>query len=279
MTPETLSSHRCFGGTLRICRHSSAATGTPMQFSIFLPAGKGPFPTLTFLAGLTCTEENFTVKAGAYRVASELGLAIVAPDTSPRGEGVADDEAYDLGQGAGFYIDATEAPWAPHFSMETYVIRDLAAVVRDNFPVDARRQSISGHSMGGHGALTLALKYPEHFRSVSAFAPIVSPSRCAWGEKAFTAYLGKDHSSWAAHDATALMTSGNAVGHFDDILVDQGLADPFLEKQLMPELFEEACAIHRQKLTLRRHEGYDHSYYFIQSFIEDHLRFHAERLK
>lgn len=279
MTLEILSSHRCFGGTLNVCRHSSAATGTPMRFTLFLPSGKGPFPALTFLAGLTCTEENFTVKAGAYRAASELGLAIVAPDTSPRGEGVADDEAYDLGQGAGFYIDATEKPWAPHFNMETYVIRDLAAAVRDNFPVDGRRQSISGHSMGGHGALTLALKYPEHFRSVSAFAPIVSPTRCPWGEKAFTAYLGPDRSSWAAHDATALMTSGNAVGHFDDILIDQGLADTFLENQLKPELFEEACATHRQKLTLRRQEGYDHSYYFIQSFIEDHLRFHAERLK
>lgn len=279
MTLEIISSHRCFGGTLHVCRHSSVATGTPMRFTVFLPSGKGPFPALTFLAGLTCTEENFTVKAGAYRAASELGLAIVAPDTSPRGEGVADDEAYDLGQGAGFYIDATEKPWAPHFSMETYVVRDLAAVVRDNFSVDGRRQSISGHSMGGHGALTLALKYPEHFRSVSAFAPIVSPTRCPWGEKAFTAYLGADRSSWAAHDATALMTSGNAVGHFDDILIDQGLADNFLENQLKPELFEEACATHRQKLTLRRHEGYDHSYYFIQSFIEDHLRFHAERLK
>jgi S-formylglutathione hydrolase len=279
MTFEVLSSHRCFGGTLSFCRHSSAATGTPMRFTVFVPAGKGPFPALTFLAGLTCTEENFTVKAGAYRAANELGLAIVAPDTSPRGDGVADDEAYDLGQGAGFYIDATEKPWAPHFSMETYVIRDLAAAVRGNFPVDGSRQSISGHSMGGHGALTLALKYPEHFRSVSAFAPIVSPARCPWGEKAFAAYLGEDRSSWAAHDATALMTSGNAVGHFDDILIDQGLADPFLENQLKPDLFEEACAIHRQKLTLRRQEGYDHSYYFIQSFIEDHLRFHAERLK
>ena len=170
MSVETLSSHRCFGGTLNVCRHSSVATGTPMRFTVFLPSGKGPFPALTFLAGLTCTEENFTVKAGAYRAANELGLAIVAPDTSPRGPDVTDDEAYDLGQGAGFYIDATEKPWAPHFSMETYVIRDLAAVVRDNFPVDGRRQSISGHSMGGHGALTLALKYPEHFRSVSAFA-------------------------------------------------------------------------------------------------------------
>ncbi len=173
-------------------------------------------------------------------MAAKLSLAVVAPDTSPRGQGVADDEAYDLGQGAGFYIDATETPWTPHFNMETYVVRDLASVVRDNFPVDGRRQSIAGHSMGGHGALTLALKYPEHFRSVSAFAPIVSPTRCPWGEKAFTAYLGEDRSAWAAHDASALMASGGAVGHFDDILIDQGLGDPFLDGQLKPELFEEA---------------------------------------
>ncbi|GMV62232.1 MAG: hypothetical protein AMXMBFR74_14010 [Parvibaculum sp.] len=279
MSVEILSAHRCFGGTLSICRHSSAATGTPMRFSIFVPEGRGRFPALTFLAGLTCTEENFTTKAGAYGRAAELGLAIVAPDTSPRGEGVTNDDAYDLGQGAGFYIDATEAPWAPHFQMETYVTRDLPSAVRDNFPVDGARQGVAGHSMGGHGALTLALKYPDHYRSVSAFAPIVSPSRCPWGEKAFTAYLGDDRSRWAAHDASALMANGGPVGHFDDILIDQGLADPFLENQLKPVLFEDACAMHRQKLTLRRHEGYDHSYYFIQTFIGDHLAFHAERLK
>lgn len=279
MSVEILSAHRCFGGTLSICRHSSAATGTPMRFSIFVPEGRGRFPALTFLAGLTCTEENFTTKAGAYGRAAELGLAIVAPDTSPRGEGVTNDDAYDLGQGAGFYIDATEAPWAPHFQMETYVTRDLPSAVRDNFPVDGARQGVAGHSMGGHGALTLALKYPDHYRSVSAFAPIVSPSRCPWGEKAFTAYLGDDRSRWAAHDASALMANGGPVGHFDDILIDQGLADPFLENQLKPELFEDACAMHRQKLTLRCHEGYDHSYYFIQTFIGDHLAFHAERLK
>ncbi|ABS64061.1 S-formylglutathione hydrolase [Parvibaculum lavamentivorans DS-1] len=278
MTVETLESHRCFGGTVSICRHQSAATGTPMRFSIFVPEGKGPFPTVTFLAGLTCTEENFTVKAGAYGKAAELGLAIIAPDTSPRGSGVADDPAYDLGQGAGFYIDATEKPWAPHFAMESYIARDLPAAVRDNFPVDGKRQSITGHSMGGHGALTLALKYPDHYHSVSAFAPIVSPTRCPWGEKAFTAYLGADRSSWAAHDASALMMSGSAVGHFDDILIDQGLDDSFLEKELKPELFEDACATHRQKLTLRRHAGYDHSYYFIQSFIGEHLEFHARHL-
>lgn len=278
MTVETLESHRCFGGTLSVCRHASAATGTPMRFSIFVPEGKGTFPAVTFLAGLTCTEENFTVKAGAYRYASELGLAIVAPDTSPRGNGVADDEAYDLGQGAGFYIDATEKPWAPHFNMESYIARDLPAAVRDNFPVDGTRQGISGHSMGGHGALTLALKYPDHFRSVSAFAPIVSPSRCPWGEKAFAAYLGKDRSAWAAHDASALIASGAAIGHFDDILIDQGLADSFLKAQLKPELFEDACKLAGQKLTLRRQPGYDHSYFFIQSFIADHLAFHARHL-
>ncbi|MCF8469240.1 MAG: S-formylglutathione hydrolase [Parvibaculum sp.] len=279
MSVEILESHRCFGGTLSICRHGSLATGTPMRFSVFIPEGQGPFPALTFLAGLTCTEETFTTKGGAYGKAAELGLAIIAPDTSPRGSGVADDEAYDLGQGAGFYIDATQKPWAPHFSMESYVIRDLSAVVRNNFPVDGARQGISGHSMGGHGALTLALKYPDHFQSVSAFAPIVSPTRCPWGEKAFAAYLGADRSAWAAHGASALMASGAATGHFDDILIDQGLADGFLEKELKPELFEEACAMHRQTLTLRRHEGYDHSYYFIQSFIGDHLAFHARHLK
>ncbi|MDO9126808.1 S-formylglutathione hydrolase [Parvibaculum sp.] len=278
MTVETLETHRCFGGTVSICRHQSAATGTPMRFSIFVPEGKGPFPAVTFLAGLTCTEENFTFKAGAYGKAAQLGLALIAPDTSPRGNGVADDPAYDLGQGAGFYIDATEKPWAPHFCMETYIARDLPAALRDNFPVDGERQSITGHSMGGHGALTLALKYPDRYRSVSAFAPIVSPTRCPWGEKAFTAYLGADRSAWAAHDASALMTSGSAVGHFEDILIDQGLADNFLEEQLKPELFEDACATHGQKLTLRRHAGYDHSYYFIQTFIGDHLEFHARHL-
>lgn len=278
MTLETLEAHRCFAGTLGIHRHVSAATGTPMRFSVYVPDGKGPFPSVIFLAGLTCTEENFTVKAGAYAHAAKLGLAVVAPDTSPRGAGVADDDAYDLGQGAGFYIDATEKPWAPHFSMESYVVRDLQTVLRENFPIDPARLGICGHSMGGHGALTLALKHPDLFRSLSAFAPIVSPTRCPWGEKAFGAYLGPDRAQWAAHDAALLMESGAALGHYDDILIDQGLADSFLEKELKPELFEAACATAKQKLTLRRQPGHDHSYYFIQTFIGDHLAFHRERL-
>jgi S-formylglutathione hydrolase len=278
MTLETLETHRCFAGTLGIYRHVSAATGTPMRFSVYVPDGKGPFPAVIFLAGLTCTEENFTVKAGAYAHASKLGLVVVAPDTSPRGEGVADDGAYDLGQGAGFYIDATEKPWAPHFRMESYVARDLQTALRENFPVDPARQGITGHSMGGHGALTLALKHPDSFHSVSAFAPIVSPTRCPWGEKAFSAYLGPDRAEWAAHDASLLMVGGAALGRYDDILIDQGLADNFLEKELKPELFEEACQAVKQKLTLRRRPGHDHSYYFIQTFIGDHLAFHRERL-
>ncbi|MDO8839826.1 MAG: S-formylglutathione hydrolase [Parvibaculum sp.] len=278
MAVETLETHRCFAGTLGIHRHASVATGTPMRFSVYVPDGKGPFPAVIFLAGLTCTEENFTVKAGAYAHASKLGLAVVAPDTSPRGPGVADCEAYDLGQGAGFYIDATEKPWAPHFRMESYIVRDLHAALTENFPVDAARLGICGHSMGGHGALTLALKHPDLFRSVSAFAPIVSPTRCPWGEKALGAYLGPDRAQWAAHDASLLMEGGAALGRYDDILIDQGLADNFLEKELKPELFEAACAAVKQKLTLRRQPGHDHSYYFIQTFIGDHLAFHRQRL-
>lgn len=275
---EILEEHRCFGGRVLICRHGSAATGTPMRFSLFLPEGEGPFPLLIWLSGLTCTEDNFTTKAGAYRKASELGLAVAAPDTSPRGESVANDEAYDLGQGAGFYLDAREAPWAAHFKMESYITRDLQDVLSANFPLDMERRGISGHSMGGHGALTLALKHPDLFRSVSAFAPIVSPTRCPWGEKAFSAYLGKDRAAWAAHDAALLMESGAARYAFDEILIDQGMADGFLEEQLKPELFEEACEKAGQRLILRRQEGYDHSYFFIQSFIEDHLEFHRVRL-
>jgi len=274
---ETRAQHRVHGGTLTYAQHQSAATGTPMRLSVFTPQGEGPFPYVIWLSGLTCTEDNFTTKAGAYAAAAELGLAIVASDTSPRGEGVADDPAYDLGQGAGFYIDATQAPWAPHFKMESYVTRDLISAAEAAFPL-APTRSIFGHSMGGHGALTLAMKYPQLFKSVSAFAPIASPTRCPWGEKAFTAYLGADRDAWRAHDAALLIETGRAKG-FDDILVDQGTGDQFLETQLKPELLEQAAATAGQKLTLRRQPGYDHSYFFMASFVADHLAFHAARLK
>jgi S-formylglutathione hydrolase len=270
------ATHRVHGGTLTYAQHQSVSTGTPMRFSVFTPPGAGPFAYLVWLSGLTCTEDNFTAKAGAYAAGARAGVAIVAPDTSPRGEGVADDPSYDLGQGAGFYVDATQAPWAPHFKMESYVTRDLIETVEGAFPLKPRR-GVFGHSMGGHGALTLAMRRPDLFQSVSAFAPIASPTRCAWGEKAFGAYLGSDRATWRAHDAALLMEAGNAKP-FDDILVDQGLADQFLGSQLKPELLEEAARASGQKLTLRRNEGYDHSYFFITTFVADHIAFHAARL-
>lgn len=275
---QTTKTHIVHGGTLRYLKHDSETTGTPMTLSVFVPPGEGPFPVLIWLSGLTCTEDNFTTKAGAYRAAAEHGLIIVAPDTSPRGEGVADDPAYDLGQGAGFYVDATEAPWAPHFRMESYVTGELIRLIDDHFPTTGVR-SISGHSMGGHGALTLALKHPDLFRSVSAFAPIVSPSVAPWGEKAFTAYLGDDRAVWDRHDAVKLIAAGAAKGVYDDILIDQGDADSFLADQLKPELLQAAAAAGGQKVTLRMQPGYDHSYFFMASFIADHVAFHAKRLK
>ena len=275
---EALKQHQVHGGTLRYLRHDSAVTGTPMTLSVFTPPGEGPFPVLIWLSGLTCTEDNFTTKAGAYAVAAEHGVIIVAPDTSPRGEGVADDPAYDLGQGAGFYVDATQPPWAPHFRMESYVVEELIGLVDAEFPTTKAR-SISGHSMGGHGALTLALRHPHLFRSVSAFAPIASPTRCPWGEKAFTAYLGPDRAVWEAHDAARLIESGVGEGCYDDILIDQGDADPFLAEQLKPELLVAAGAAAGQKISLRMQPGYDHSYFFMASFIADHVAFHAARLK
>lgn len=275
---ETVKTHAVHGGTLRYLKHDSAATGTPMTLSVFTPAGVGPFPVLIWLSGLTCTEDNFTTKAGAYKAAAEHGVIIVAPDTSPRGEGVADDPAYDLGQGAGFYVDATQAPWAPHFRMESYVTDELIALIDAEFPTTKTR-SIFGHSMGGHGALTLALRHPELFTSVSAFAPISSPTRCAWGEKAFSAYLGEDRGQWDRHDAALLIENGAAAGVFDDILVDQGDADPFLTDQLKPELLVAAAKAGGQRLTLRMQPGYDHSYFFMASFVDDHVAFHATRLK
>lgn len=274
---ETVKQHAVHGGTLRYLRHDSAITGTPMTLSVFVPPGEGPFPVLIWLSGLTCTEDNFTTKAGAYRAAAEHGVIIVAPDTSPRGEGVADDPAYDLGQGAGFYVDATQAPWAPHFRMEAYVTEELTGLIDDQVPTTGLR-SISGHSMGGHGALTLALRHPDLFRSVSAFAPICSPSRCPWGEKAFTAYFGEDRATWDRHDAARLIESGAAKGVYDDILIDQGDADSFLTQQLKPELLTAAAKAAGQTLTLRMQPGYDHSYFFMASFIADHVAFHAKRL-
>lgn len=275
---ETVKSHVVHGGTLRYLKHDSATTGTPMTLSVFVPAGEGPFPVLIWLSGLTCTEDNFTTKAGAYKAAAEHGVIIVAPDTSPRGEGVANDDAYDLGQGAGFYVDATQGPWAPHFRMESYVTGELIDLIDAQFPTTKTR-SIFGHSMGGHGALTLALRHPELFKSVSAFAPISSPTRCPWGEKAFTAYLGEDRAQWARHDAALLIEGGAAKGVFDDILVDQGDADSFLTDQLKPELLKAAAQKAGQGLTLRMQPGYDHSYFFMASFVDDHVAFHAKRLK
>ncbi|WP_312065000.1 S-formylglutathione hydrolase [Brevundimonas sp.] len=275
---ETVKTQVVHGGTLRYLKHDSAATGTLMTLSVFTPAGEGPFPVLIWLSGLTCTEDNFTTKAGAYKAAAEQGVIIVAPDTSPRGEGVADDPAYDLGQGAGFYVDAAQAPWAPHFRMETYVTDELIALIDAEFPTTKTR-SIFGHSMGGHGALTLALRHPGLFKSVSAFAPISSPTRCPWGEKAFSAYLGDDRAEWARHDAALLIEGGAAAGRFDDILVDQGEADSFLVDQLKPELLVAAAKAAGQRLTLRMQPGYDHSYFFMASFVDDHVAFHATRLK
>ena len=275
---ETVKTHTVHGGTLSYLKHDSVTTGTPMTLSVFVPGGEGPFAVVYWLSGLTCTEDNFTTKAGAYKAAAELGLIVVAPDTSPRGEGVANDEAYDLGQGAGFYVDATQSPWAPHFKMEAYVTGELIKLIDEAFPNSGKR-SIFGHSMGGHGALTLALKYPDLYASVSAFAPIASPTRCPWGEKAFSAYLGDDRAEWAKHDAALLIEAGAARGHYDDILVDQGDADTFLTDQLKPELLQAAADKVGQKLTLRMQPGYDHSYFFMASFVDEHLAFHAARLK
>jgi len=278
---ETVSRARCFGGEQRVYRHRSRETGTDMRFAAFLPPGAGEggrrVPVVWFLSGLTCTEENFTVKAGAQRVAAELGLVLVAPDTSPRGEGVPDDPqgAYDFGLGAGFYVDATQEPWAKNYRMWSYVSRELPALVEAELPADMGRQGVSGHSMGGHGALTLALRHPGRFKAVSAFAPISSPMNCPWGEKALGGYLGPDRSAWRAHDSCALIEDGARV---PDLLVDQGTADNFLENQLKPRLLEDACERAGVPLTLRMQEGYDHSYFFIATFIEDHLRWHAERL-
>ena len=272
---ETFSTAACHGGRQSFHSHASTATGTVMKFGVFTPPGSGPFPLLWCLAGLTCTEETFAIKAGAQRLAAELGLMLVTPDTSPRGDGVADDLAYDLGQGAGFYLDATQSPWALHFRMDSWLIGELPGVIAAHFDADMARQSIMGHSMGGHGALVLALRHPGRFRSVSALAPIVAPTAVPWGQKAFAAYLGDDRAAWAAHDACALIAAGARVA---ELLVDQGLDDAFLAAQLQPQRLETACADAGIALLLRRHAGYDHGYWFIQSFVSDHLRWHATRL-
>ena len=276
---ELVQSNRSFDGEQRIYRFNSISLQGESKFGIYLPAqalAGQACPTLFYLAGLTCTEETFAIKAHAQRLAAQLGLILVTPDTSPRGEQVAQGNHWDIGQGAGFYINATQAPWAEHFQMESYVVEELYDLVIQQFAVQAERIGIFGHSMGGHGALTLALKYPEKFKSVSAFAPICAPSQCPWGEKAFSNYLGSDQAEWLKHDATALVQTKTA--HFADILIDQGLSDQFYS-QLNPALFQQACQAAGQPLTLREHAGYDHGYYFIQSFIDDHLQFHAVQLE
>jgi S-formylglutathione hydrolase len=276
-----LSEHACFGGVQRFYQHASTQIGLPMKFSVYLPpqARQTPVPALLFLAGLTCTDETFMAKAGAQRVAAELGLALIAPDTSPRGAGVPGEaDSWDFGVGAGFYLDATQAPWSTHYRMESYLTAELLPLIAQVLPVDAQRLGIFGHSMGGHGALTLALKHPELFKSVSAFAPICAPTQCPWGQKALAGYLGADTSTWAAHDASALMRERGTAPYPGGILIDQGLADKFLPTQLHPHLFEAACAQAGQPLTLRRHAGYDHGYYFISTFMADHLAHHARTL-
>jgi S-formylglutathione hydrolase len=282
MTIETVSTAKAFGGTQGVYKHASTATGTDMTFSVYLPpqvaADPGAkLPVVWYLSGLTCTHANVTEKGEYRRACAELGLIFVAPDTSPRGEGVPDDPsgAYDFGLGAGFYVDATEDPFAANYRMYSYVTEELPALIEANFPADLSRQAITGHSMGGHGALTIALQNPDRYASVSAFAPIVSPLRCAWGEKALTGYIGADRNGWRRYDATALIEDGARVA---DILVDQGTGDNFLEAQLKPQLLAEACAAAGIPLKLRMQEGYDHSYYFISTFLADHLRWHAERL-
>jgi S-formylglutathione hydrolase len=282
MSIETLSETNCFGGRIGFYRHASSSNNCDMQFSVFVPpqAADGKVPVLTFLSGLTCTEENFMVKSGAQRVAAELGLMLVSPDTSPRGEGVHDDPDvdYDFGLGAGFYLNATQDPWAAHYQMYDYITQELQTIIFSNFPGDQERHGLTGHSMGGHGALTIGLRNADMFRSLSAFAPICTTLHSPWGQKALTYYLGDDQFTWQDYDACEVARRSGDVTRFDRILVDQGAADPFLVEQLRPELLEAACKEGGLPLDLRVHEGYDHGYYFISTFIEEHLRFHADRL-
>ena len=283
MNLELISEHACFSGVQRFYRHASDAIGLPMRFGVYLPPqalrGAARVPVLVYLAGLTCNEETFAIKAGAQQHAARLGLALVTPDTSPRDTGLPGATGdWEFGEGAGFYLDARQAPWSEAWRMESYVTQELPALLTQALPLDTRRMGLFGHSMGGHGALTLALRHPGLFRSLSALAPIASSSRCPWGEKAFTRYLGPDRATWLAHDATELMRKQPTAPYPQGILVDQGLADKFLPTQLHPDLFEEACRHIGQPLTLRRHEGFDHGYYFIQSFVADHLAHHAQAL-
>jgi S-formylglutathione hydrolase len=279
MTLETISEHGCFGGKMGFYRHRSSVNDCDMQFSVFVPpqADNERVAVLTFLSGLTCTEETFMIKSGAQRYAAQLGLMLISPDTSPRGDGVPDDPdgAYDFGIAAGFYLNATEPPWAANFQMYDYVTQELAEIIFSEFPGDAGRQGLFGHSMGGHGALTLGLKNPDTYRSISAFAPICSTMNCPWGQKALSNYLGNDQSTWPEWDATALIKQLGDARPQSKILIDQGMDDQYLEQELHPHLFEAACAEHSIDLELRRHEGYDHGYYFISTFMEDHLKHHA----
>lgn len=279
MALETVSASRSFGGVQSVCKHVSATTGTDMTFSIFVPAHaeSAKLPVVWYLSGLTCTHANVTDKGEYRRLCAELGLILVAPDTSPRGETVPDDAegAYDFGLGAGFYVDATQAPFDRHYHMWSYITQELPAIIGENFPVDMDRQSIMGHSMGGHGALTIGLTFPDRYKAISAFSPIVAPSQVAWGQKALGGYLGEDRSVWRKHDAVALIEDG---ARADALMVDQGDADQFLAEQLKPQLLEEACAAAGIPLILRLQPGYDHSYYFISTFMADHLRWHADRL-
>ena len=276
---EILAEHRCFGGVQGYYRHESRECASPMRFSVYRPpaAESGPVPVVYYLAGLTCTEETFAIKAGAQRTAAQLGLMLVAPDTSPRIPRLpGDDAAWDFGLGAGFYVDATRVPWSRHYRMYSYVTRELPEVVAANFPARPGATGIFGHSMGGHGALVCALRNPGRYQALSALAPIAAPSRCPWGTKAFSGYLGEDRRAWAEYDATELVSRGAFAGR---ILIDQGLSDTFLHQQLLPEAFEAAARSVGQDLELRRHPGYDHGYFFIASFVEDHLRHHAAALR
>jgi len=282
MKIETINETNCFGGRIGFYRHASNVNHCDMQFSVFVPpqANDGPVPVVTFLSGLTCTEENFMVKSGAQRVAADLGLMLVSPDTSPRGENVPDDPDgdYDFGLAAGFYLNATKAPWSEHYHMYDYVTKELMDVVFEHFPGDRARHGLTGHSMGGHGALTIGLRNPSMFRSLSAFAPICTTLDSPWGQKALGYYLGDDHSTWQDYDACEVARRCTDTSHYSKILVDQGADDPYLEEQLKPELFESACNESGLPLELRIHDGYDHGYYFISTFIEEHLRFHAAEL-